>query len=37
MKTRQDNDVIDHNGVVYANNKIDLSWLIRPNVVYDKN
>ena len=28
MKTRQDNDVIDHTGVVYAKNDIELLWAI---------
>ena len=27
-KTRQDNDVIDRIGVVYAENDIELSWPI---------
>ena len=29
MKTRQDNDVIDRIGAVYAENDVEHSWLIR--------
>ena len=37
MKTRQDNDMTKHIGVVYAENDIELSWAIRPSVLYDEN
>ena len=36
-KTRLDNDVIDHTGAVYAENKIELSWPIEPGAICDKN
>ena len=29
MKTKQDNDVIDHTSVFYIENDTELSWLIR--------
>ena len=35
MKTRHNNDIIDCIGVVYAENKIDLSWTIRLGAIYD--
>ena len=28
MNTRENNDIIDHIGVIYAKNDIELSWLI---------
>ena len=28
MKTRQDNDMIDHIGALYAENNTELPWLI---------
>ena len=37
MKTKQDNELIDHTGVVYTKNKIELSLPIDPGVVYDQN
>ena len=37
MKTRQDDDIIDHTGVVYAKNKTKLSWPIKPTAFYDEN
>ena len=36
-KFRQKNDVTDCTSVVYAKNKIELSWPIRPSVVCDEN
>ena len=36
MKTKQDNDVTNHTGVVYIEIETKLSWLIRKNVVYHK-
>ena len=35
-KTRQDNDMINHIGLVYAENDIELSRPIRPRAVCDK-
>ena len=37
MKTKEDNDVIDRIGAIYAENETELSWPIRLSVVYDKN
>ena len=37
MKTRQDNNVIDRTGVVYAENEIKLSWPIQPGTLYGEN
>ena len=37
MKTKQDNDLNDHTDKVYAKNKTELSWPIRPSVFCDKN
>ena len=37
MKTRQDNDMIDHASVFYVKNDIELLWLIEPGIVCDKN
>lgn len=37
MKTRQDNNVTDRIDVVYDKKKIELSWLIKPSEVRDKN
>ena len=34
-KTRQDNDMIDSIGAIYVENEIELSWLIRPGIVYE--
>ena len=36
-KTKQDNDVIGHIGVVFAKNDIVLSWLIESSAVCDEN
>ena len=36
-KTKEDNDVSDHIGVVYIKNDIELSWPIRLGVVLDEN
>ena len=35
MKTRLDNDVTRSTNVVYIKNETELSWLIKPSVVYD--
>ena len=37
MKTIQDNDMVNSIGAVCAKNHIELSWLIGPSVVCDKN
>ena len=37
MKTREDNDVIDHIGVVYIKNDTKLLWPIRLGANYDEN
>ena len=37
MKTREDNDVTDHIGVVYIENNTELLWLIGLAVDYDEN
>ena len=37
MKTRQDNDMTDLIGMVYAKNETELSWSIRLDVVCDEN
>ena len=37
MKTRQDNDVTNCTGVVYAKNEIEFLWSIRLSVMCDKN
>ena len=36
MNTRQENDVTDHTGLVYAENNIELSWLIVPCTIFEK-
>ena len=36
-KTRQNNDVINLIGVIYAENDIKLSWSIKLGVDYDKS
>ena len=36
MKTRQDNDLTDHKGAIYAEYYIELSGPIRSSVVYMK-
>lgn len=37
MKTRQDNDMTEHIGVVYTKNDIELSWAIGLSVLCDEN
>lgn len=37
MKTKKDNDVIDHTSAIYAKTETELSWVIRSSVVCDKN
>ena len=37
MKTKQDNRLIDHTGVVYTENEIELSWSIEAGALYDEN
>ena len=37
IKTKLDNDVTDHIGAIYVENKIELSWPIQPSAVYDEN
>lgn len=37
MKTKQDNNVTDHIGVVYAENETELSWPIGPDAVCEEN
>ena len=37
MKTRQDNNMINHIGAIYHENEIELSWLIGSGAVYEKN
>ena len=37
MKTRQDNDVTNHAGVLYIENNTKLLWPIGPGVVCDEN
>ena len=36
-KMRQDNDMTDHIGSLYAENETHLLWLIRQGMVYDKD
>ena len=36
MKTKEDNDVIDRIGAIYAENDIKLSWPIRLGAVFDE-
>ena len=36
-QTKQDNDVIDHIGMVYVENKIELSCLIRKKMTHDND
>ena len=36
-KVIQDNDMTDRTSAVYIENEIELSWLIGPGAVYDKN
>ena len=35
-KTRQDNDDIDYESTVYVKIGIELSWLIKQDVIYEK-
>ena len=37
MKTKQDNDVIEHTSMVYIENNSELSWPIKPGVVCEEN
>ena len=37
MKTRLYNDLIDCASAIYAENDIELVWLIKSGVVYDEN
>ena len=37
MKTKDNNDVIDHIDVVYAENKTEPLWLIGLGVISDEN
>lgn len=37
MKTRQDNDMTNHTGVVYIENDNELSRPIRPATIYNEN
>lgn len=37
MKTKQENDMIDHLSLVYAKTKIEMSGSIWLGVVYDEN
>ena len=37
MKTKGENDMIDHIGAINIENDTKLSWFIGPNVVCDKN
>ena len=36
MKTKQDYDVIDRTGIIYAENETQLSWLIKSGAIWDK-
>ena len=36
MKTRQDNDMINHISAIYVENKTKLLCLIGPGTVYDE-
>ena len=36
MKTRQDNDMINHISAIYVENETMLSCLIGPGTVYDE-
>ena len=37
MNAKEDNDMIDHIGVVYAKNDTELLWPIESSGDYDKN
>ena len=34
MKTRQDNNMVDRTGVIYAKSETKLSWLIGLGIIY---
>ena len=36
IKTRQDNNIIDHTGSIYTENEIELSWSVEPSVIHEK-
>lgn len=36
-KTRHDNDMIDHKGLLYVENKTKLLWMIQQGMVYDEH
>lgn len=36
MKTRQDNDMINHTILLYAKNETELLWLNQWDMVYDE-
>ena len=37
IEMRQDNDMTDRDGLLYAKKKIELWWLIQQGMVYDEN
>ena len=37
MKTRQNNNVTDHTGTIYVENKTELAWLIELGAIYHEN
>ena len=37
MKNREDNNVIDRTGAVYAKNETERSWSIMQGAIYDEN
>ena len=37
MKTKNDNDVIEHTSMVYIENNFELSWPIKLGFVYEEN
>ena len=37
IKTRQDNDLIDHTGMVYVEKETELSWSMALGTVCDEN
>lgn len=37
IKTRHDNDMTDHRGVIYVEVRVELSWSIRQDVVNHEN
>lgn len=36
-KTKEESNMNERIGVIYTKKETELSWLIRSNVVYDKN